>query len=88
MFPVSRTIDRYETTFDHDGLIADAGLIVVAALMSRLGLERLAISWVLRSDRGLRRMARLRRQAGADDRRRRSDHSGQPFVAVDRIREH
>ena len=46
MFPVSRTIDRYETTFDHDGLIANAGLIVVATLMCRLGLERLANRWV------------------------------------------
>jgi hypothetical protein len=46
VFPVSRSIDRYETTFDHDGLIANAGLIVVATLMSRLGLERLANQWV------------------------------------------
>ena len=46
MFPVSRTIDRYDTSFDHDGLIANAGLIVVATLMSRLGLERLANHWV------------------------------------------
>jgi hypothetical protein len=46
VFPVSRTIDRYETTFDHDGLIANAGLIVIATLMSRLGLERLANTWV------------------------------------------
>ena len=46
MFPVSRTIDRYEASFDHDGLIANAGLIVVATLMSRLGLERLANRWV------------------------------------------
>jgi len=46
VFPLSRTIDRYETTFDHDGLIANAGLIVVATLMSRLGLERLANQWV------------------------------------------
>lgn len=46
MFTVSRTIDRYETSFDHDGLIANAGLIVVATLMSRLGLERLANRWV------------------------------------------
>ena len=30
MFPVSRTIDRFEATFDHDGLVANAGLIVVA----------------------------------------------------------
>jgi hypothetical protein len=46
VFPVSRTIDRYETSFDHDGLIANAGLIVIATLMSRLGLERLANQWV------------------------------------------
>ena len=46
MFPVSRTIDRYETSFDHDGLIANAGLLVVATLMSRLGLESLANRWV------------------------------------------
>lgn len=46
MFPVSRTIDRYDTTFDHDGLIANAGLIVLATLMSRLGLERLVNTWV------------------------------------------
>jgi len=46
VFPVSRTIDRYDAVFDHDGLIANAGLIVVATLMSRLGLERLVNSWV------------------------------------------
>jgi hypothetical protein len=46
VFPLSRTIDRYETTFDHDGLIANAGLIVIATLMSRFGLERLANTWV------------------------------------------
>jgi hypothetical protein len=46
VFPVSRTINRYDTTFDHDGLIANAGLIVVATLMSRLGLERLVNQWV------------------------------------------
>ena len=46
MFPVSRTVDRYEASFDHDGLIANAGLIVIATLMSRLGLERLANRWV------------------------------------------
>ncbi len=37
----SRTIDRLETTFDHDGLVANAGLIVTATLMARLGLEAL-----------------------------------------------
>jgi hypothetical protein len=46
VFPLSRTIDQYETTFDHDGLIANAGLIVIATLMSRLGLERLANDWI------------------------------------------
>ncbi len=46
MFPVSRTIDRFDTTFDHDGLIANAGLIVAATLMTRLGLETLANRWV------------------------------------------
>lgn len=46
MFPVSRTIDRYETSFDHDGLIVNTGLIVIATLMSRLGLEALANRWV------------------------------------------
>ena len=46
MFPVSRTLDRYDTAFDHDGLIANAGLVVVATLMSRLGLERLVNAWV------------------------------------------
>jgi len=46
VWPVSRTIDRYETSFDHDGLIANAGLIVIATLMSRLGLEALANRWV------------------------------------------
>ena len=46
MFPLSRNIDRYDTTFDHDGLIANAGLVVVATLMSRLGLERLVNTWV------------------------------------------
>jgi len=46
VIPVSRTIDRFDATFDHDGLIANAGLIVIATLMSRLGLERLANKWV------------------------------------------
>ena len=46
MFPVSRTIDRFDATFDHDGLIANAGLIMIATLMSRLGLQQLADKWV------------------------------------------
>jgi len=46
VFPVSRTIDRFDATFDHDNLVANAGLIIVATLMSRLGLEQLANRWV------------------------------------------
>ena len=46
MLPVSRTIDRFDATFDHDNLVANAGLIIVATLMSRLGLEQLANRWV------------------------------------------
>ena len=34
MWPASRNVDRYHTTFDHDGLISNAGLIVNATLMS------------------------------------------------------
>ena len=46
MFPVSRTLDRHRVTFDHDGLIANAGLVVPATLMARLGLEALVGRWV------------------------------------------
>ena len=46
MLPVSRTIDRFDATFDHDGLIANAGLLMIATLMSRLGLERLTNKWI------------------------------------------
>jgi Transposase DDE domain group 1 len=38
---VSRAIDRIEVTFDDETLVADAGLIVPATLMLRLGLEQL-----------------------------------------------
>jgi hypothetical protein len=38
---VSRAIDRVEVTFDDESLVADAGLIVPATLMLRLGLEGL-----------------------------------------------
>ena len=41
MSRVSRGIDRIEVTFDDPSLVADAGLIAVATLMSRLGLEAL-----------------------------------------------
>ena len=38
---VSRAIHRIEVTFDDETLVADAGLIVPATLMVRLGLEQL-----------------------------------------------
>jgi hypothetical protein len=37
----SRRIDRLEPIFDHDRLVANAGLILPATLMTRLGLEAL-----------------------------------------------
>ena len=37
----SRGIDRLEATFDHDGVIANAGLVAPATLMARLGIEAL-----------------------------------------------
>jgi len=39
--PVSRGIDRIEVTFDDPNLVANAGLLLVATLVIRLGLERL-----------------------------------------------
>jgi hypothetical protein len=41
MSRVSRAIDRIEVTFDDETLVADAGLIVPATLVVRLGLEAL-----------------------------------------------
>ena len=41
MSGVSRKIDRFGVTFDDESLVADAGLVVVATLMDRLGLESL-----------------------------------------------
>jgi hypothetical protein len=38
---VSRAIDRLEVTFDDESLVANAGLIVPATLMARLGVEAL-----------------------------------------------
>jgi hypothetical protein len=38
---VSRAIDRLEVTFDEPNLVANAGLLMVATLVSRLGLEAL-----------------------------------------------
>ena len=46
MSRVSRAIDRIEVTFDDETLVADAGLIVPATLMLRLGLEALVNSTV------------------------------------------
>jgi hypothetical protein len=43
---VSRAIDRVEVSFDDETLVADAGLIVPATLMVRLGLEALVNSTV------------------------------------------
>ncbi len=42
----SRRIDRLQATFDHDGIVANAGLVVPATLMARLGLEALIDTWV------------------------------------------
>ena len=41
MSAVSRGIDRIEVTFDEPNLVANAGLLLVATLAVRLGLERL-----------------------------------------------
>ncbi len=41
MKPVSRGIDRYDATFDDPNLVANAGLLLVATLVARLGLEAL-----------------------------------------------
>ena len=41
MSPSSRTIDRLDATFDHHKIVANAGLVVTATLMARLGLEAL-----------------------------------------------
>lgn len=41
MTGVSRGIDRIEAIFDDPSLVANAGLVVPATLMARLGLEEL-----------------------------------------------
>ena len=41
MKPVSRGIDRVRVTFDDPNLVANAGLLLVATLVGRLGLEAL-----------------------------------------------
>ena len=42
----SRKLDRLQATFDHEGIVANAGLVVPATLMVRLGLEALIDVWV------------------------------------------
>jgi len=49
--PVSRGIDRVKVVFDEPGLVADAGLVLVATLVSRLGLEALVDATVRLTDR-------------------------------------
>jgi hypothetical protein len=44
--PVSRGIDRIAVTFDDPNLVANAGLLLVATLVSRLGLEDLCNSTI------------------------------------------
>jgi hypothetical protein len=48
---VSRSLDRVEVTFDEPGLVADAGLLVVATLIVRLGLETLVNQTVVLAGR-------------------------------------
>jgi hypothetical protein len=38
---VSRAIERLDVTFDDESLVANAGLVLPATLMARLGLESL-----------------------------------------------
>jgi hypothetical protein len=49
--PVSRGIDRIEVTFDEPNLVANAGLLLVATLVCRLGLEALVNQTVKLSGR-------------------------------------
>ncbi len=42
----SRRLDRLATTFDHEGLVANAGLVLAATLFARLGLSGLIKRWV------------------------------------------
>ena len=39
-------LDRFATTFDHEGLVANAGLILAGTLMARLGVLGLIERWV------------------------------------------
>ena len=70
----ARSLDRFATTVDHEGLVADAGLILARTLMARLGLsaliERLVRTGAAGSSRGVGRfvgelVANLRRAGAA-----------------------
>ena len=51
MKPVSRGIDRIAVTFDEPNLVANAGLLLVATLVERLGLEALCDTTIRLSGR-------------------------------------
>jgi len=52
--PVSRGIDRIAVTFDEPGLVANAGLLLVATLVKRLDLKKLVDAMVrILSKRGV-----------------------------------
>ena len=42
----SRSLDRFATTVDHEGLVANAGLVLAGTLMDRLGVSALIERWV------------------------------------------
>ena len=46
MSAVSRNIDRLDAIFDHENLVANAGLILMGTLITKLGLESLINRWV------------------------------------------
>ena len=50
-------IDRLEATFDDESLVADAGLLMVATLCARLGLEALIDTTVRLGGSGRRSIA-------------------------------
>ena len=51
MSPVSRGINRVAVTFDEPNLVANAGLVLIATLVKRLGLERLCDATICLSGR-------------------------------------
>ena len=51
MAPASQLIDRFEATFDDETFVADAGFVVPATLIVRLGLEALIYQTVRLVDR-------------------------------------